>query len=156
MARGKGSINKAILIGNCGRDPETRALPSGAAVTNVSIATTEVWRDRDSGENRERTEWHNLTFYGRVAEIASQYLRKGSKIYVEGSLRTNSWEKDGVKHYRTEVIVDEMTMLDGRSSQGGGEPPRRAEPASPAEAPKAAEPPKAEPVDDNFEDDIPF
>ena len=158
MAKGRGSVNKVILIGNCGADPETRALPSGAAVTNVRIATTEGWRDKDSGENRERTEWHSLTMYGRLAEIASQYLRKGSKIFVEGSLRTRSWEKDEVKHYRTEVIVDEMTMLDSRGgSQGASQGGASAAGASRAEPqPQSPQQPAAEPLDDSFEDDIPF
>ena len=135
MASGQGSVNRVILIGNCGRDPETRALPSGDAVTNLSIATSETWKDRQSGERRERTEWHSLVFFGRTAEVARDYLRKGSKIYVEGSLRTRQWEKDGVTRYSTEVVVDQMTMLSGKGEavgggSGGGYSPRPSAPDS--------------------------
>ena len=116
MARG---INKVILIGNLGRDPETRYSQGGNAVTNFSVATTENWRDKQSGEQQERTEWHNIVCFARLAEIAGEYLKKGSKVYIEGSLRTSSWEQDGQKKYRTEVMAREMQMLDGR---GGGAP----------------------------------
>ena len=102
MARG---INKVIIVGNLGRDPETRYLPSGGAVTNVSVATSKAWRDRDSGEQKERTEWHRVVFFNRLAEIASEYLKRGSKIYLEGELRTREWERDGQKHYTTEIVV---------------------------------------------------
>jgi single-strand DNA-binding protein len=119
MARG---INKVILVGNLGRDPETRYMPSGGAVTNVSIATSKGWKDRDSGEQKERTEWHRIVFFNRLAEIAGEYLKRGSKVYIEGELRTRDWEKDGQKHYTTEVVANEMQMLDSRGEMGGGGP----------------------------------
>ena len=117
MARG---INKVIIVGNLGRDPETRYLPSGGAVTNVSVGTSKAWRDRDSGEQKERTEWHRVVFFNRLAEIASEYLKRGSKIYLEGELRTREWEREGQKHYTTEIVADEMQMLDGRGGMDGG------------------------------------
>jgi len=113
-------INKVILVGNVGQDPETRYLPNGGAVTNLSIATSETWKDKSSGENQERTEWHRVVFYQRLAEIVAEYVRKGSKLYVEGRLQTRSWEQDGVKRYATEIIANEMQMLDGRGSDAGG------------------------------------
>lgn len=116
MARG---INKVILIGNLGRDPETRYSQGGSAVTNFSVATSESWRDRTTGENQERTEWHNVVCFARLAEIAGEYLRKGSKVYIEGSLRTSSWEQDGQKRYRTEIMARELQMLDSRGGGGG-------------------------------------
>jgi len=117
MARG---INKVILIGNLGADPEQRSLPSGGAVTNISLATSESWRDRQSGEQQERTEWHRVVFFNRLAEIAGEYLRKGSKIYIEGSLRTRKWQgQDGQDRYTTEIVAREMQMLDSRG--GGGD-----------------------------------
>ena len=114
MARG---INKVILVGNLGRDPETRYLPSGGAVTNVSLATSRSWKDRDSGEQKEKTEWHRIVFFNRLGEIAGEYLKRGSKVYVEGELRTREWEKEGQKHFTTEIVANEMQMLD---SKGGG------------------------------------
>ena len=117
MARG---INKVILVGNLGRDPETRYMPSGGAVTNVSIATSKGWKDRDSGEQKERTEWHRIVFFNKLAEIAGEYLKRGSKVYIEGELRTRDWEKDGQKHYTTEVVASEMQMLDSRGEMNGG------------------------------------
>jgi len=117
MARG---INKVILVGNLGRDPETRYMPNGGAVTNVSIATSKGWEDRDSGEQKERTEWHRIVFFNRLAEIAGEYLKRGSKVYIEGELRTRDWEKDGQKHYTTEVVASEMQMLDSRGEMNGG------------------------------------
>lgn len=119
MARG---INKVILVGNLGRDPETRYMPSGGAVTNVSVATSKSWRDRDSGEQKERTEWHRVVFFNRLAEIAGEYLKKGSKVYIEGELRTREWEREGQKHYTTEIVAGEMQMLDSRGDapMGGG------------------------------------
>ena len=117
MPRG---INKVILVGNLGRDPETRYMPSGGAVTNVSVATSKQWRDRDSGENKERTEWHRVVFFNRLAEIAGEYLKKGSQIYLEGELRTREWERDGQKHYTTEIVANEMQMMGGRGDMGGG------------------------------------
>ena len=117
-------INKVILVGNVGQDPETRYMPNGGAVTNITLATSETWKDKNTGENQERTEWHRITFYQRLAEIVAEYVKKGSKLYVEGSLRTRSWEQDGVKRYATEIIASEMQMLDSRgaggSSTGGG------------------------------------
>ena len=111
MARG---INKVILVGNLGNDPETRYMPSGGAVTNISIATSKSWKDRDSGEQKEKTEWHRVVFFNRLAEIAGEYLKKGSKVYVEGELRTRNYDKDGQKHYSTEIVANEMQMLGGR------------------------------------------
>ena len=117
MARG---VNKVILIGNLGADPETRAMPSGAQVANLRIATTENWKDRTSGENQERTEWHRVALFGKLAEIAGEYLRKGSQVYIEGSLRTRKWQdKQGNERFSTEIIGNEMQMLGGR---GGGAP----------------------------------
>jgi single-strand DNA-binding protein len=116
MARG--GINKVILVGNLGKDPETRYLPSGGAVTNVTIATSESWKDKQSGDMQERTEWHKVVFFNRLAEIAGEYLKKGSKVYIEGALRTRSYDKDGQKHYATEIVADQMQMLDGRSGDG--------------------------------------
>jgi single-strand DNA-binding protein len=115
MARG---INKVMLIGNLGRDPETRYAQNGSAVTRFSIATSESWKDRTSGEQQERTEWHNVVCFARLAEIAGEYLRKGSKVYIEGSLRTSSWEANGEKKYRTEINARELQMLDSRGSMG--------------------------------------
>lgn len=114
MARG---VNKVILIGNLGQDPETRYLPDGNAVTNITLATSNSWKDRETGEQKDRTEWHRVVFFRRLAEIAGEYLRKGSKVYIEGSLKTRQWEKEGQKHYTTEIVADEMQMLD---SKGGG------------------------------------
>ena len=112
MSRG---INKVIIVGNCGQDPETRHLPSGGAVTNVSIATSEAWKDKNTGEQKERSEWHRVVFFNRLAEIAGEYLKKGSKVYVEGSLRTRKWQaQDGSDRYSTEIVASEMQMLDSR------------------------------------------
>jgi single-strand DNA-binding protein len=118
MARG---INKVILIGNLGADPETRAMPSGMTVANIRIATSENWKDKQSGENKERTEWHNVAMFGRLGEIAGEYLKKGSKVYIEGSLRTRKWQdKSGNDRYTTEIIANEMQMLDSRGGGGMG------------------------------------
>ena len=147
MARG---INKVILIGNLGADPETRYTASGSAVTNIRLATAESWRDRQSGEQQERTEWHRVVMFARLAEIAAEYLRKGSQVYIEGSLRTRKWQdRDGNDRWTTEVIANEMQMLGGRG--GGGAPSRGGEDnySQSAPAPRAAEP-------DEFDDDIPF
>src|SRR5579872_7124303 len=115
MARG---VNKVILIGHLGADPETRAMPSGSSVANLRIATTESWRDKQTGEQQERTEWHRVALFGRLAEIASEYLRKGSQVYIEGSLRTRKWQdKQGNERYSTEIVGNELQMLGGR---GGG------------------------------------
>ena len=111
------SINKVILVGNLGQDPEVKYMPSGGAVTNLSIATTDTWKDKATGEKRENTEWHRVVFFNRLAEIAGEYLRKGSQVYIEGNLRTRSWEDNGVKKYSTEIVAREMQML---GSKGGG------------------------------------
>lgn len=111
-------VNKVILVGNVGQDPETRYMPNGGAVTNVTLATSETWKDKNTGENQERTEWHRVVFYQRLAEIVAEYVKKGSKIYVEGRLQTRSWEQDGVKRYTTEIIANEMQMLDSRGAGG--------------------------------------
>ncbi|MCE1115534.1 MULTISPECIES: single-stranded DNA-binding protein [Pseudomonas] len=123
MARG---VNKVILVGTCGQDPEVRYLPNGNAVTNLSLATSEQWTDKQSGQKVERTEWHRVSLFGKVAEIAGEYLRKGSQVYIEGKLQTREWEKDGIKRYTTEIIVDingTMQLLGGRpqNQQGGGD-----------------------------------
>ena len=150
MARG---VNKVILVGNLGRDPETRHMPSGGAVTNVSIATSKQWRDRDSGENKERTEWHRIVFFNRLAEIAGEYLKKGSKIYIEGELRTRDWERDGQKHYTTEIVASEMQMLDSRGEIGGGNSvPGSTSSGGQGGGMEDFGPPPA----DDFDDDIPF
>ncbi len=118
MARG---INKVILIGNLGADPETRAMPSGMTVANIRLATSESWKDKQSGESKERTEWHNVALFGRLGEIAGEYLKKGSKVYIEGSLRTRKWQdKQGNDRYTTEIIGNEMQMLDSRGGGMGG------------------------------------
>jgi single-strand DNA-binding protein len=115
MARG---VNKVILVGNLGKDPETRYMPSGSAVTNLTLATSESWKDKQSGEAQERTEWHKIAMFGRLAEIAAEYLRKGSQVYIEGKLRTRKWQdKEGKDRYTTEIVADEMQMLGGK---GGG------------------------------------
>ena len=113
-------INKVILVGNLGNDPEVRYTPSGTAVANVSVATGESWKDKNTGERQERTEWHRVVFFSRLAEIVEQYLKKGSKVYVEGRLQTRSWEQEGVKRYTTEIIANDMQMLDSRGDGGGG------------------------------------
>jgi single-strand DNA-binding protein len=118
MARG---INKVILVGNLGGDPETRYMPSGGAVTNITVATNESWKDKQTGEQKDRTEWHKVAMFNRLAEIAAEYLRKGSQVYIEGKIRTRKWQdKDGNDRYTTEVIADEMQMLGGRGGSGGG------------------------------------
>ena len=148
MSRG---LNKVMLIGNLGNDPETRYTQGGAAVTSIGIATSETWKDKQTGEKQERTEWHNVTFFGRLAEVAGEYLRKGSKVYVEGQLRTNSWEKDGQKHYKTEIIASEMQMLDSKG-QGGGAPGGQQKPPPQRAAQPVSNPDSLE----DFDDDIPF
>ena len=153
MARG---INKVILIGNLGRDPETRYAQNGSAVTNFSVATSENWRDRTTGEQQERTEWHNVVCFARLAEIAGEYLRKGSKVYIEGSLRTTSWEQDGQKRYRTEIMARDMQMLDSRGGgQGMGAPTGFESGGQSKPAPMTDNAPTLS-DDTDFEDDIPF
>lgn len=118
MARG---INKVILIGNIGQDPEVKYMPSGGAVTNISVATSETWKDKNTGQPQERTEWHRVVLFNRLGEIAGEYLRKGSKVYIEGSLRTRKWQaQDGTDRYTTEIVASEMQMLDGRGDAAGG------------------------------------
>jgi single-strand DNA-binding protein len=163
MARG---INKVILVGNLGTDPETRYTASGSAITNISVATSESWRDKQSGEQQERTEWHRIVFFNRLAEIAGEYLRKGSQVYVEGKLQTRKWQdKSGQDRYSTEVVGNEMQMLGGRSGGGGGgEAGSRPAQSAPQQSggfrdrPQQAEQKAAEPAaSDGFaEDDIPF
>jgi len=171
MARG---VNKVILVGTCGQDPEVRYLPNGNAVTNLSLATSEQWTDKQSGQKVERTEWHRVSLFGKVAEIAGEYLRKGSQVYIEGKLQTREWEKDGIKRYTTEIVVDmqgTMQLLGGRpqgDQQGQGgmsnsaprpqqsrpqpsqQPQRESRPAPQQAAPQPA------PDFDSFDDDIPF
>lgn len=153
MARG---VNKVILIGNLGKDPEVRYMPSGGAVANVTVATSESWKDKQSGEMQERTEWHNVVFFNRLAEIAGEYLKKGSKVYVEGSLRTRKWQgKDGQDRYTTEIVASEMQMLDSRSGGGGGSGG-----SAPARSSQQDygdyEPSRPSRPADDFDDDIPF
>ncbi len=155
MAKG---INKVILIGNLGQDPDVRYMPNGNAVANVTLATSESWKDKNTGEMQERTEWHRLVFFRRLGEIVGEYCKKGSKIYVEGKLQTRKWQdKNGQDRYTTEIVVDQMQMLDSRGAGGsaqftqttgtgnGGRPAQNSAPSSPAPAPDA-----------DFDDDIPF
>jgi single-strand DNA-binding protein len=151
MARG---INKVILIGNIGADPEVRYTTSGSAVTTISLATSESWKDKQSGENQERTEWHRVVFFNRLAEIAGQYLRKGSKVYTEGSLRTRKWkDQGGQDRYTTEIVASNMQMLDSRGGAGADAMAQPPEASQSARAPQAA--PKADATAE-FDDDIPF
>src|SRR5450830_1291456 len=174
------SVNKVIIVGNLGRDPEIRTFPSGDQVANVTIATTDRWKDKQSGEMKEATEWHRVVFNGRLAEIAGQYLRKGSQVYVEGSLRTRKWtDQAGVEKYSTEIRADQMQMLGSRQGMGGGQggsygggqggggyesAPRRAPAAAPAARAPAPRPaPAPAPMAsrpssgfDDMDDDIPF
>jgi single-strand DNA-binding protein len=114
------SVNKVIIVGNLGADPETRYMGSGDAVTNIRVATTSKWKDKGSGEMREETEWHSISFFGRLAEVAGEYLKKGSSVYVEGRLKTRKWEKDGQTHYSTVIVADQMQMLGGKQGGDGG------------------------------------
>ncbi len=169
MARG---INKVILVGTLGRDPETKYMPSGNAVTNISVATSDQWKDKTTGEKQERTEWHRVVFFNRLAEIAGQYLRKGSQVYLEGRLQTRKWQgQDGQDRYTTEIIASEMQMLGGRNDNAGGSssdfnggsdqqygggnaPPQQSSPA-----PQPAGNQSPQPADrgfEDFDDDIPF
>ena len=155
MARG---INKVILVGNLGQDPETRYMPSGGAVTNITLATNESWKDKQTGEQKDRTEWHKVAMFNRLAEIAAEYLRKGSQVYVEGKLRTRKWQdRDGNDRYTTEVIADEMQMLGGRGggggsfSSGGGS---NGGSSGGSNAPSGGG--QSAPPADDFDDDIPF
>ena len=158
MARG---INKVILVGNLGADPDTRYMPSGKAVTYIRVATSESWKDRTTGDMQERTEWHSVVMYDKLGEIAAEYLRKGSQVYIEGKIRTRKWQdKEGKDRYTTEVIADQMQMLGGRGGGGGAS----SEPRSPRQTPPAAEDRTPGPADEGgggggggeFDDDIPF
>ena len=144
MARG---INKVIIVGNLGADPDSRAMPSGNAVTNISVATSESWNDKETGEKQEKTEWHRVVFFGRLAEIASDYLKKGSQVYVEGKLQTRKWEdKEGNERWTTEIVANQMQMLGDRMSQGASNQKNVTKPDSSSN----------EFVDEEFDDDIPF
>ena len=171
MARG---VNKVILVGTCGQDPEVRYLPNGNAVTNLSLATSEQWTDKQTGQKVERTEWQRVSMFGKVAEIAGEYLRKGSQVYIEGKLQTREWEKDGIKRYTTEIVVDmqgTMQLLGGRPQNQDGAPqggnnynqaPRQQAPRPQQSAPQQQRPapqqaaPQPAPDFDSFDDDIPF
>ena len=155
MARG---INKVIIVGNLGGDPETRYMPSGSAVTNLTVATNESWKDTQTGEQKDRTEWHKVAMFNRLAEVAAEYLRKGSQVYIEGKLRTRKWQdKSGQDRWTTEIIADEMQMLGGRGGAGGGgagggggsAPMSSGQDSGPPGAPPQTGP-------DDFDDDIPF
>lgn len=164
-------VNKVILVGNVGKDPETRYLPSGGAVTNVALATSETWKDKNTGQPQEKTEWHRIVFFNRLAEIVNEYVRKGSKLYIEGRLQTRSWEQDGITRYATEIVANEMQMLDSRGGGSGQDDQfgqSRQEPQSSygggsAGAARGSQPQQpagnnpSRPADfDNFDDDIPF
>lgn len=151
MARG---VNKAILIGNVGGDPEVRHMPNGNAVANITLATSDSWKDKNTGQQQERTEWHRVVFFGRLAEVVGEYVRKGSKLYIEGRIQTREWEKDGVKRYTTEIVVDiggQMQMLDGK--QEGGQPaaPQQQRQSAPVQNQAPAQVAGAE-----WDDDVPF
>jgi len=164
------SVNKVIIVGNLGRDPETRYMPNGEAVTNIAVATTESWKDKNTGEKKELTEWHRITFYRKLAEIAGQYLKKGSQIYVEGRLQTRKWtDKENVERYTTEIIADSMQMLGSRQGMGGSAPsdeeygnapaPRQNSGSSSGASAPAARPAASSRPAPNFsdmDDDIPF
>jgi len=146
------SVNKVILIGNLGADPETRFLPSGGAVTNVNLATSEAWKDKQSGQMQERTEWHRVVFFNKLGEIAGEYLKKGSKVYIEGSIRTRKWQgQDGQDRYTTEIVASEMQMLDGRGDAQPGQPDTR-----PRQSQAPAQGGGFAPPADDFSDDVPF
>jgi len=164
-------VNKVILVGNLGKDPETRFLPSGGAVANITIATSESWKDKNTGQQQERTEWHRVVFFNRLAEIAAEYLKKGSKVYIEGSLRTNKWQNQaGEDRYTTEIVATEMQMLDSRGSNDGLSSAGQNQQQQAGNIPKSSYNanhdsannglgPKVEHVPnspDNFDDDIPF
>ena len=164
MARG---INKVILIGNLGGDPETRYTASGAAITNITLATSESWRDKQTGENQERTEWHRVVFFNRLAEIAGEYLRKGRQVYIEGSLRTRKWQdQNGQDRWTTEIVANEMQMLGGRGDDMGSRPSGgfrdtqqqpQSRQSAPQQQPQQQSQQQPAPVEDGFtDDDIPF
>lgn len=157
MARG---INKVILVGNLGQDPQSRAMPSGKAVVNLRIATSDQWRDKQTGENKENTEWHTVVMFDRLAEVAAEYLRKGSQVYIEGRLRTRKWQdKEGNDRYSTEVVANEMQMLGGRGGGGGGyerEPTPRSGGSSTGGSAGAGAGAGGSSSREDFDDDIPF
>ena len=148
------SVNKVIVVGNLGKDPETRFMPDGKAVCNFSVATTDTWKDKATGEKKEATEWHRISSFGRLAEICGEYLKKGSQVYVEGKLRTRKWQdKEGQDRYTTEIIADAMQMLGSRGGMGSGEPREAREPSAAGES-RPAKKPAGEFQD--MDDDIPF
>jgi len=157
-------VNKVILVGNVGNEPEVRYMPNGNAVANISIATSETWKDKNNGEQQEKTEWHKVVFFNRLAEIVEQYVKKGSKLYIEGRLQTRSWEQDGVKRYATEIVGTEMQMLDsGGAANPAGQANHSTKPADPPPAesePSQSQQRQAQEAPpsnfDNFDDDIPF
>ena len=154
MARG---INKVIIVGNLGQDPETRYMPSGSAVTNFTVATNESWKDKQTGEQKDRTEWHRVAMFNRLAEIAAEYLRKGSQVYIEGKLRTRKWQgQDGNDRYTTEIIADEMQMLGGRGGGGGGNFGGGSSGGQGGGAKGGGGSAPPQPGPDDFDDDIPF
>ena len=147
-------VNKVIIVGNLGKDPEVRYMPNGSAVANITVATSETWKDKNTGEQKEQTEWHRVTFYRRLAEIAGEYLKKGSKVYLEGRLQTRKWQgQDGQDRYTTEIIASEMQMLDSR---GGGSTEFKPAARSNDNFASAPAPASAPPAVDDFDDDIPF
>jgi single-strand DNA-binding protein len=155
MARG---VNKVILVGTCGQDPEVRYLPNGNAVTNLSLATSEQWTDKQTNQKVEKTEWHRVSLFGKVAEIAGEYLRKGSQVYIEGKLQTREWEKDGIKRYTTEIVVDmqgTMQLLGGRpeGQQGGNQ---QSAPRQQSQQQGRQSAPQPAPDDSQYDPDIPF
>ncbi|WP_431484168.1 single-stranded DNA-binding protein [Pseudomonas solani] len=148
-------INKVILVGHLGGDPDVRYTPQSKAVTSVNLATSESWKDKQTGQQQERTEWHRVVFFGRVAEVAGEYLRKGSQVYVEGTLRTREWEKDGIKRYTTEIVVDingRMQLLGAKPEGGAPRRPEREQPRPTTRHPQQPTPPDY----DSYDDDIPF
>lgn len=155
-------VNKVILVGTLGRDPETKSFPNGGSVTQFSIATSESWKDKNTGEPREETEWHRIVLNNRLGEIAQQYLKKGSKVYIEGSLRTRKWtDKEGVERYSTEVRGDSMQMLDSKGGQGGGQSQGDYESYSAPQSTPARSAPSAQPAQSSYspndlDDDLPF
>lgn len=152
MAKG---VNKVIIVGNLGADPEVRYMPSGGAVASLRVATSESWKDKQSGEMQERTEWHRISLFNRLGEIAGEYLRKGSKVYIEGSLRTNKWQdQNGNDRYTTEIVASSMQMLDSKS--GGTAPMGNAPTNQFEQAQPQTQAPQAEPAMADFDDDIPF
>jgi len=160
MARG---INKVILVGNIGKDPEAKFMPNGNAVTNITVATSESWKDKQTGQQQERTEWHRIVFFNRLAEIASEYLKKGSKVYIEGALRTRKWQgQDGQDRYTTEIVASEMQMLDSRGGSAGYDNSAPMQQDAPqASQPQSNQPQQKAPASpdsgfDSFDDDIPF